>query len=60
MIFELWDECTEDDAGQRARDVAVLWIQEQLPQTSAGAYTRAELDVLAQRRHSKQAFEPYR
>jgi hypothetical protein len=60
MIFELWDECTEDDAGQRARDVAVLWIQEQLPQTSADAYTRAELDVLAQRRHSKQAFEPYR
>jgi hypothetical protein len=60
MIFELWDECTEDDAGQRARDVAVLWVREQLPPTSRDAYSRDELDVLAQRRRSKQAFEPYR
>jgi hypothetical protein len=60
IVFELWDECTEDDAGQRARDIAVLWIQEQLPQTSADAYTRAELDALAQRRHSTQVFAPYR
>jgi hypothetical protein len=63
--FELWDDCAEGDgplgeAGQRARELVMVWIREKLPAASADAYARAELDALAQRRRSVQAFEPYR
>src|SRR6185312_1077038 len=63
-LFELWDECAEGsgplgEAGQRARDLVLVWIRAKLPAGSADAYTSGELAALAQRRHSVQAFEPY-
>ncbi|HEY1815977.1 MAG TPA: hypothetical protein VGG74_26695 [Kofleriaceae bacterium] len=63
-LFELWDECAEGEdplgeAGQRARDLVMMWIRAKLPAGSAGAYTADELDALAKRKHSAQAFEPY-
>jgi hypothetical protein len=64
-MFDLWDECSEGagplgEAGQRARDVLMMWIRDKLPAGSADAYTADELAAFAQRRHSRQAFEPYR
>jgi hypothetical protein len=55
MIFELWNECSDDDAGLRARAIAMLWIRERLPAGSADAYTADELAALA-----PSGFEPYR
>jgi hypothetical protein len=55
IVFELWDECTEDDAGQRARELVILWIRERLPLGSADAYTPDELAALA-----TSGFAPYR
>ena len=58
-LFELWDECGDDDAGKRARAVVVGWIRSHLPAGSADAYTADELAVLAARRTSSAAFAPY-
>ncbi len=58
-LFELWDECTEDDAGARARALVIGWIRARLPAGSPDAYTAAELDVLQMRRTSTAAFAPY-
>jgi hypothetical protein len=63
-LFDLWDECAEGEgplgeAGQRARDLVMMWIRTKLPSGSADAYTPDELDALAKRKHSAQAFEPY-
>ena len=58
-LFELWDECTEDDAGDRARTMVIGWIRANLPQDKPGAFSTAELAVLAKQRTSKAPFTPY-
>lgn len=58
-LFELWDECGEDDAGQRARAVVIGWIRARLPAGSADAYTETELATLRTRTTSKAPFSPY-
>lgn len=58
-LFELWDECTEDEAGLRARAIVIGWIRAKLPAGSADAYTRDELDALQTRRTSSAPFQPY-
>jgi hypothetical protein len=58
-LFELWDECGEDEAGNRARAVVIGWIRARLPAGSANAYTDAELQALDTHRTSRAAFAPY-
>lgn len=58
-LFELWDECGEDEAGMRARAVVIGWIRAKLPAGSADAYTDAELEALQARRTSAAPFSPY-
>ena len=58
-LFELWDECGEDEAGTRARSLVIGWIRARLPAGSPDAYTAQELDVLQTRRTSTAAFAPY-
>lgn len=58
-LFELWDECGEDEAGNRARAAVIGWIRARLPAGSAGAYTDAELRALDGHRTSRAAFAPY-
>lgn len=58
-LFELWDECGEDEAGMRARAVVIGWIRAKLPADSADAFTAGELEALQARRTSTQAFTPY-
>lgn len=58
-LFELWDECGEDEAGNRARAAVIGWIRARLPAGSAGAYTDAELKALDAHRTSRAPFAPY-
>jgi hypothetical protein len=52
IVFELWNECTDDDAGQRARAIVMLWVRERLPAGGVDAYTPDELARFA-------GFQPY-
>lgn len=47
-------------AGRQARQTIVSFVRKRLPEGSAHAYSRRELDALNARRRSKQRFEPYR
>jgi hypothetical protein len=58
-LFELWDECGEDEAGLRARAVVIGWIRAKLPAGSGDAYTAEEIETLQARRTSTAAFVPY-
>jgi hypothetical protein len=58
-LFELWDECADGEAGDRARAQVIGWIVARFPPGSADAYTDAELAAFDARRASKQPFAPY-
>jgi hypothetical protein len=58
-LFELWDECGEDEAGLRARAIVIGWIRAKLPKGSASAYTDEEIDALQAQRTSSTPFAPY-
>ena len=58
-LFELWDECTDDAAGLRARAMVIGWIRRRVPAGSPDAYTAAELILLQERKASRAAFAPY-
>lgn len=51
-LYELWSDCADDDAGQRARAMVLGWIRAKLPAGSANAFTPEELARLA-------PFSPY-
>jgi len=58
-LFELWDDCADDEAGARARAMVTGWIRAKLPAGSPDAYTTDELAALGARTTSPRAFEPY-
>jgi hypothetical protein len=58
-VFELWDECSETDAGARARMQVIGWIAAHLAAGTPGAFTPDELAVFDARRTSTQHFAPY-
>ncbi len=58
-VFELWDECAEDEVGGRAREAVIAFVRERLPEGSLHAYTDAELARLNGGRESRAAFSPY-
>jgi hypothetical protein len=63
-LFEMWDECSEDEskdgeAGERARAIVLGWIRAKLPQGSPGAFTVEEIAKLDANRTSRQHFVPY-
>jgi hypothetical protein len=58
-LFELWDECDDDEAGARARVMVIGWIRAHLPAGSRDAYSPAELAALSARRTSREPFAPY-
>ncbi len=51
-LYELWSDCADDDAGQRARAMVLGWIRSKLPAGTPGAFTADELAGLA-------PFRPY-
>ena len=57
--FELWDECTEDDAGQRARMQVIGWIAAHCAAGTPAGFTADELAAFDAKRTSTQHFAPY-
>lgn len=58
-IFDLWDECSDDDVGRVARERIERFVREHLPEGSPDAYPQAELDQLSAERESAAEFAPY-
>lgn len=58
-LFEMWDECAEDEAGLRARSIVIGWIRKHLPAGSPDAYTADELTALQAHCTSSRKFAPY-
>jgi hypothetical protein len=64
-LFELWDECDEDDEGirpgaDRARAVIVDFVCAHLPAGGSYGFSADELARLNAKRTSRARFEPYR
>ena len=59
-IFKLWDDCSDDDVGAKARAAIVAFVAERLPAGGPDAFTETELQRLNQGRRSRQPFQPYR
>ncbi|MEM9187950.1 MAG: hypothetical protein AAGF12_02145 [Myxococcota bacterium] len=59
QLFELWDDCATDEAGNRARRVVEAFISRELPRGSPDAYPASELASLNARRQSPVPFAPY-
>ncbi len=59
LLFELWEECDEGDAGRAARASIVGFIRRRLPAGSADAYPPDEIERLNARRGSAARFAPY-
>jgi hypothetical protein len=57
-LFAIWDECGEDEAGERARAMVIGWIHKRIPAGSPDAFTPAEIDALDAQRTSRQHFRP--
>jgi hypothetical protein len=58
-IFQMWDDCAEDEVGRRARAAIIAFVRESLPQGSPGAFTAGELGALNRERLSREPFAPY-
>jgi hypothetical protein len=63
IVFELWDECSEEsdgiDYGAMARATVVSIVREAFPAGSDKAYSPSELLAFNERRSSRQRFDPY-
>lgn len=59
-IFKMWDECSDDDVGARARAAILAFVAERLPAGSDDAFTEEELERLNRNRRSRAPFQPYR
>jgi len=58
-LFDVWDDCADDDIGRRAREIVERFVRTELPRGSADAFTGAELAALNARRASPVPFAPY-
>jgi hypothetical protein len=58
-LFEIWDECREEQVGLLARQLVESFVRQHLPKGSADAYSDAELTALNARRTSTMEFRPY-
>jgi hypothetical protein len=59
MIFDLWDESSENDDGTAARQAVIDFVRETLPQGGPDAYPSDELARLNASRESTLRFNPY-
>jgi hypothetical protein len=58
-VFELWDECSETDAGERARIQVIGWIAAHLAAGTPGAFKPDEIAAFDAKRTSTQHFVAY-
>jgi hypothetical protein len=59
MIFDLWDESSEDDDGAAARQAVIDFVHETLPETGPDRYPADVLARLNASRESTLRFNPY-
>lgn len=59
-IFALWDDCAADEHGTEAQQLIERFVRRAMPEGSAGAFTREELEALNRTRASARRFDPYR
>jgi hypothetical protein len=59
MLFQIWDDCAQNERGERARRVVEGFVRSRLPAGSSEAYTRSELARLNRGRASDARFAPY-
>lgn len=60
LLFELWDECADSEAGQKVRGQLIHFIRQKFPPESPEAFTPQELGAFNASRLSKQSFSPYK
>jgi hypothetical protein len=58
-IFELWDETSSDEIGQRGRKVLLDYVRRNIPRESPMAFPAEQLAVLNAQRRQREAFDPY-
>jgi len=58
-IFALWDDCAADEHGTVAQELIERFVQREMPEGSAKAFTREELEALNRKRVSARRFDPY-
>lgn len=58
-IFALWDDCAADEHGTAAQALIERFVRREMPEGSAHAFTREELEALNGERVSARRFEPY-
>jgi hypothetical protein len=59
-LFEMWDECAEDETGAEARTRILAFIRREVAQGSTDEYSTDELARLNRDRTSQARFDPYR
>jgi hypothetical protein len=59
VIFALWNDCAEDDAGAQAQHAIERFIREHMPQGSGLGYPAEELLAFNAQRAGARAFAPY-
>jgi hypothetical protein len=60
QLFALWDDCRDDgEVGDRAREIVLSFIRQQLPKGSVDAFTDVEIASFNAHRSSAIAFKPY-
>ena len=59
ILFDLWDECSNEKSGEQARQMIVLVINQHFPPGTSLAFSDEELVRLNRRKESRGAFTPY-
>jgi len=59
VLFQLWDECLENDEARPLRQAVIDFVRRGLPRGSPDGYTEDELTTLNRGRSSRQVFAPY-
>jgi hypothetical protein len=59
-LFDMWDECAEDETGAEARNRIVAFIRREIAEGSTDEYGTDELARLNRDRTSRARFDPYR
>jgi hypothetical protein len=59
-LFDMWDECAEDETGAEARARIVAFIRREIAEGSTDEYGADELARLNRDRTSRARFDPYR
>jgi hypothetical protein len=58
-IFELWNECADDEVGWHAQELVTAFVRAHMAPGTALAYSSRELQLLNRRKSHRHEFQPY-